>query len=246
MRPSAVMPYSREDAEQYWLKNPPKNAFEIVRAGFAPRYVHQLPGITTTGFNIRLIAVFGNATEDVERRVIDALSPLGWQLIIVSLLDKSRYRPARVIVTGHGFSTGANLYGVAPIESCIPRPEIVYHATENWRIPLIRKQGLKCNRDEVRYADTRDKIYVCPILDDGSTTCAAYWAKLLSESDQVPIEAFSILEVDLRTSPSARVYQDLHSQSGIVIDGIDSIPSDAILREYVLRNGQWIAKGSGN
>src|SRR5262249_9777281 len=89
-------------------------------------------------------------------------------------------------------------------------------------------QGLLPSTSAIRqtkFPDTEGRIHVTERLEgDGS---AVRWIRIFSEKSDKPQGHFSILEVDL-SGLDARIYQDAHSQYGVVIDRIHRIPPQRI------------------
>jgi hypothetical protein len=119
-------------------------------------------------------------------------------------------------------------FGVAPITPLTV--ELAYHATETTRLPKIMAEGLRASGPDIGhtgYPDTRGKIHLCRTLE-GEFESAARWVVEIAKKTATDPRGYSVLAVDLRLVPDARIYQDLHSDSGVVVDRVDRIPPAAI------------------
>jgi hypothetical protein len=125
------------------------------------------------------------------------------------------------------------------IAEMLPVPlDIGYHATRRANLALIWQQGLlpssPCRQNTDRH-DCEGNIYVCNRLgtpDDAGVTgskSAYFWRDhLAKKSTRFPDPDWVIVEVDLRALPGALTIRDMWSESGIVVCGVDSIPSDRL------------------
>jgi hypothetical protein len=80
-------------------------------------------------------------------------------------------------------------------------------------------------------------IHLCDKLThEGNENDSAEWCrKTLSESNNFNDPNWGIVRIDMTGLPAtARVYQDMHSYSGVIVDRIDRI-SGRLLREVDLR-----------
>jgi len=63
---------------------------------------------------------------------------------------------------------------------------------------------------------------------EGEFESAARWIVEIAKKVGNDPQDYSVLEVDMRLVPGARTHQDLHSNSGIVVDRVDRILPEAI------------------
>ena len=113
----------------------------------------------------------------------------------------------------------------------------VYHATRSAAIPWILKDGLlpsSAERSATGRADCIDNIYVCRTLGTNVTfgeepeKGTARWRRWkLSSNNRFNDPAWDILKIRL-DGLSGRMYADIWSASGFIIDGSDGIPPGAI------------------
>lgn len=163
-----------------------------------------------------------------KREVRRRLEAIGWQW--VTLKDEASDVPKPF-----GF-------GMAPIQ---PRKlRTAYHSTLKTAIPSIREHGLLPSNETIRqtdYPDTEGRIHVTEMLEgDGS---AVRWIRIFSERYNRPQADYGILKVDLHGA-GGRLYQDIHSEYGLVIDrttGIEPCRIDEVLPSaYKLEEaGKW-------
>jgi hypothetical protein len=120
-------------------------------------------------------------------------------------------------------------FGIAPI---MPRTMTVgYHATRVCVIPQILKEGLLPSNAERRatdYPDTEGLIHVCQQLThkEGEHGSAEWWKETLSKKNNFDDPNWGIIQIDMTQLPTtARVYQDMHSKSGAIVDRIERIPA---------------------
>lgn len=188
-----------------------------------------------------IIQIWVNDSADRKNREATArkrLDQIEWQMVVLAVQDQTAYRTMNdnLPLPNPNGPSHLNVYGLAPIELIEPRPLSAYHATET----QIAEQanGLRPSDGSNGYPDTEGKIHACATLD-GTNTSAAYWAQLLAERKGLTVADYSILEVSREhLPPGARVYQDLHSQSGIVIDRVALIPIKRMFRRL---DGGWVA-----
>lgn len=117
-------------------------------------------------------------------------------------------------------------FGIAPIR---PRQvEVAYHTTLKRVIPAIVERGLFPSCAAIRqtdFPDTEGRIHVAERLEgDGS---AVRWIRIFSEKYGKSQADYGILELNLRGF-DGRVYQDIHSEFGLVIDRVDQIDPSRI------------------
>ena len=62
-----------------------------------------------------------------------------------------------------------------------------------------------------------------------ATMARHFWMNLLSQANEFRDSHWGIVKIDMAGIPTtARVYQDIQSRSGIIIDRLDGIPADFI------------------
>ena len=125
--------------------------------------------------------------------------------------------------------TAQRRFAMAPIT---PRPATVtYHTTRATVMDTIEREGLLPSSPAIRqtdYPDTDGKIHVCEALTgDGS---ASRWVKIFSGRYSRKPDDYGILRVNL-AGLGARVYPDIRSRYGLIVDRIDRIPPDRIRLE---------------
>lgn len=125
------------------------------------------------------------------------------------------------------------------IGHAIPVPlEIGYHVTRRANLPFIWKLGLLPSTPDRQNTDRHDcegNIYLCRHLgsprdaDVKGSQSAYFWRDLLAKTkNRFDDTDWVILEVDLRNLANARTIRDMWSESGIVLTGIERLPSDRL------------------
>jgi hypothetical protein len=153
----------------------------------------------------------------VKKQLRQKLDELDWQFITTG----------RVIYKGEELPT----FGIAPI---LPiKVAVGYHATRACKIGQIEKEGLKPSNEERRatdYPDTEGVIHICAKLEEvGGKDSAEWWREELSKKNRFGDTNWGILRIEMSSLPAeARVYQDMHSASGIIVDRIETIPGNLI------------------
>lgn len=122
-------------------------------------------------------------------------------------------------------------FGIAPIQH--RKVAVAYHATRQAVVLDILHDGLLPSnpiRRATTFSDTDGVIHVCEKLRCGSgeNDCAEWWRNELSKKNRFEDPYWTIVRIDLDGLEEARIYQDMHSQSGIVIDRIERIPPERI------------------
>jgi hypothetical protein len=221
------------DSECFWTANPSDEALAIAKSGFGKHFLISRRKQLEYGHYVIELFVDDCAVEPLESAVESELDAIGWQMVVLDVVDKTRFRdfPKReklspTIEFVHPLPP-RNRYAIAPILAIEPRPAVGFHATETVNLNGIRLEGLKPSSGAHRYPNTKGKIYACPRLG-GDFESAERWAIELSKAKQLSPSAFSILELKLTAVPEARIYRDLHSASGIVLDRLASVPPTAI------------------
>lgn len=141
------------------------------------------------------------------------LDKSGWQVMTVHLADEPRLA----------------WFAFAPI--WVEQEKTIYHATPTHLVSAIFRHGLLPSneaRSLTNYPDTLGKIHGSralfdrPGIEDGATR----WRDEFSKKYGVP---FSLIEVDLTNLPQeARLYRDIHSAWGLVVDRVNCIPPSAL------------------
>jgi hypothetical protein len=124
----------------------------------------------------------------------------------------------------------------------IPVPLVLgYHATRRLTFPSIRQEGLLPSvpaRQTTERWDCDGNIYVCERLgtpaDEGvpGSESAHWWRAHLAEKNHYGDPDWVILSVEVGNVAGARVYKDIWSKSGIIVDNVPRIPADFIRLVY--------------
>lgn len=126
-------------------------------------------------------------------------------------------------------------FGMAPI--LVRTLEVGYHATRACLIPKIcgeHGEGLlpsNAERRATHFPDTDGVIHVCEKLshEGDQNDSAEWWMTTLSKKNNFNDPNWGIIRIDMTGLPrAARVYQDTHSASGVIVDRIDRIPGRII------------------
>jgi hypothetical protein len=162
---------------------------------------------------LKIVPVPGNTVEEYSGQMRAGLDKIGWQFVTIPTEDQSAQRR----------------FAMAPIT--LLEATVTYHTTLASMLGTIQRDGLLPSSPATRqtdFPDTEGKIHVCEALTgDGS---ASRWVKIFCERYRKKPEEYGILRVDL-TGLGARVYQDIRSQYGLIVDRIDRIPADRIRLE---------------
>lgn len=205
-----------EDPFTFWTQHPAGKALGVVRGvlGGHMRY-NRSDRVERHGHQFWRI---WHAPEfdlaGVEKQLRQELDELGWLLITTGQVIEYK---------------GVELptFGIAPI---LPMTVVVgYHATRACLIPLIRQEGLKPSNEKRRatsFPDTEGVIHVCAKLaEDGGKDSAQWWREELSKKNRFNDPNWGILRINMTGLPAeVRVYQDMHSASGLIMDRIEKIP----------------------
>jgi hypothetical protein len=122
-------------------------------------------------------------------------------------------------------------FGIAPIiRRTVP---LAYHATRVSVIPLIQSDGLlpsNGQRSATDFPDTEGVIHVCEKLTckDSENDSAEWWMEHLSKRNRFNDPHWGIVRIEMAQLTNARIYQDMHSASGLVVDKVDRIPNELI------------------
>ncbi|MFT3882826.1 MAG: hypothetical protein QM703_24625 [Gemmatales bacterium] len=138
----------------------------------------------------------------------------------------------QLVTTNYEYQIHDSIYpsfGIAPI---VKKPvRIVYHATKTTTIQKILKEGLlpsNFERSATNFPDTEGVIHACEKLISCENNSAEWWMKHLSKNNRFDDPHWGIVRIDLSSLKNVRVHQDMHSESGLVIDKIDRIPAELI------------------
>jgi hypothetical protein len=209
------------DSFAFWTKYPSFPAFEIARR-------HLGEAIRCNGneiFKNHHVWLIGYAPDfdlaGVERQLRRELNEIGWLFVTTG----------RVTKRGETYLG----FGMAPI---LPRTLTVgYHATRACLIPRIcgeDGEGLlpsNAERQATDFPDTEGVIHVCAKLthNGAENDSAEWWKKTLSQKNRFNDSNWGIVQIDMTQLPTgARVYQDMHSVSGVIVDRINRIPGKLI------------------
>jgi len=136
--------------------------------------------------------------------------------------------------------------GSAPAEYIYLTPivelavEVGYHATRRASVPSIMEQGLEPSspdRQTTARADCEGNIYFCERLGSSAdagvrgSVSAHWWRDHLASTNRFEDSDWVILSVEIGRLVGARVYKDIWSESGIIVDNIARISPDLIRLE---------------
>jgi len=101
---------------------------------------------------------------------------------------------------------------------------VAYHATRACVIPVILTEGLLPSNAERRattFPDTEGVVHACAKLTHAEgENDSAEWRQELSRKNRFNDPHWGIVRIDLAGLSGAKVHQDLHSQSGLVINRV--------------------------
>ena len=211
-----------DEAIQFWTDHPPHDVLGMVRSLLGENWLWDGGRMNSLGHHYWTFdyePAFDLASiEDEIRRKLDEIE---WQFVTIS----------------HKVVDGADRkfkwFGIAPILS--KSVDASYHATRLRTIPLILEHGLLPSNKERQasaFPDTEGVIHVCETLGDDAgheKGSAVWWAHTLSEKNCLKATDYGIVRIDMK-GLVARVYQDMHSTSGLIVDRIDRIPTERIVR----------------
>jgi len=195
-----------------WRHIPPESV-EIARRVLGDKFFMAVPmALGGDGFHavIRIVPVQGCDVSQYAGRLKIELDKIDWQFVAIPTEDQKAQRR----------------FAMAPLTL---RPATVtYHTTHSAKVETIQREGLLPSSPAIRqtdFPDTDGKIHVCEALaGDGS---ASRWVKIFCGQYSAKPEEYCILRVDL-TGLHARVYQDVRSQYGLIVDKIDRIAAEQI------------------
>ena len=128
-------------------------------------------------------------------------------------------------------------FGAAPI---LPKKLTDgYHAVCACVIPRILEEGLlpsNAERRATNHPDTEGVIHVCAKLkhEGNDDDNAEWWMNTLAKENRFGDTNYGIVRIDMARLPAARVYQDMQSFSGVIVDRIDRIPANLITQSDAL------------
>jgi hypothetical protein len=200
-----------------WKQTPPP-AVEIARRVLGDKFVMPVPmRLGGTGFHpiIRVVPVPGCDVSEYSGQMREELDKIGWQFVTILNDDQPAAAQRR--------------FAMAPItERAVT---VTYHATRASTLGTVQREGLLPSnpaRRQTDYPDTDGKLHVCEAMTgDGS---ASRWVRIFSQRYSKKPEEHVILRVDL-TGLGARVYLDVRSQYGLIVDRFDRIPPERIALE---------------
>jgi hypothetical protein len=191
-----------------WLRTPPVDALKLVRETLGDGYIGNIPCLYGHHAVIKVISRGDCDVSTYENLIRDRLDEIGWEWITLKT-DKV----GKIIQ-----------FGTAPIRR--RDATIAYHSTLKVKIESILDKGLLPSDESNRqtdFPDTEGRIHVTQMLEgDGS---AVRWIKIFGERYKRPQTDYAILRVNLE-GLAARIYEDAHSQYGIVIDRTENIPPE--------------------
>ena len=210
-----------EDPYTFWTKHLPHEATDIVRRHLGKALLRTYGDVYT---NLHHFWRFGYTNDfdlsRVEKHIRADLDRIGWLFLTTGESVEKR--------NGETLPT----FGAAPI---LPRTLTVgYHATRACVIPRILDEGLlpsNAERQTTDYPDTEGVIHVCAKLkhEGSENDSAEWWRDELAKKNRFNDPDWGILHIDMARLPAtARTYQDMHSQTGVIVDRIDRIPAKLI------------------
>jgi hypothetical protein len=123
--------------------------------------------------------------------------------------------------------------------------EVGYHATRRASVPSIMERGLLPSAPERQTTESRwdceGNIFLCENLgtpaDAGvrGSGSAHWWLDHLAHNNRFGDPDWVILRVEVGRLKDARVYQDVWSESGVIVGGIAALPPEVIELEYAAR-----------
>jgi hypothetical protein len=208
-----------DDPMTFWSEHNPAEVFAAVDALLGKSVKCRLPG-QFKGHHILHIGYPEDfdlsALEPQLRQDLDAI---GWQFVTTG--TRLELRVAGEIPS----------FGVAPI--LLRSVPVAYQATRACIIPLILKDGLlpsNADRRATAFPDTEGVIHACAKLThtEAENDSAEWWRQELSKKNRFNDPHWGIVQIDLTGLRGARVHQDMHSKSGLIIDRVDRVPPDLV------------------
>jgi hypothetical protein len=211
-----------EDPFTFWSEHPVAEAIEIARRRLGESILYSRSDIFKGHHFWRIGFTPGFDLAGVEEQIRQELDRIEWLFLTTgqSILHKGQALPT---------------FGMAPI---LPRIlEVGYHATRACLISKIcgeNGEGLLPSNAERRatdFPDTDGVIHACEKLahEGDQNDSAEWWRTTLSKNNKSNDPNWGIVRIDMTRLPrGARVYQDMHSTSGVIVDRIDRIPGKLI------------------
>jgi hypothetical protein len=191
---------------------------EIAKRLMGDKFVMAVPmRLGGTGFYpvIRIVPISGCDVSKYSWQLREELDKIGWQFVTILNDDQPTAAQRR--------------FAMAPITN--RSVTVVYHTTRASTLEIIQREGLLPSNPARRltdYPDTDGKLHVCEALTgDGS---ASRWVRIFSQRYNRRPEEYAILRVDL-TGLGARVYLDVRSQYGLIVDRFERIPPERVSLE---------------
>jgi hypothetical protein len=210
------------DDRDFWLRYPPDEAFEIPNRLLGEAAVYRGAGFLKGRPYYRVGYPEDFEFSRVEPHLRKELDEIEWRFLTIK--ERKEYNGQKLLI-----------FGMAPI---LPKKlDVAYHATRACLIPKIcgeNGEGLLPSNAERRataFPDTEGVIHVCAKLthEGNENDSAEWWKKELSEKNIFGDQNWGIVRIDMTHLPAtARVYQDMHSASGVIVDRIDRIPGRLI------------------
>ncbi len=212
----------------FWSEHPPHEAFEIADRLLGTVVLFRGSGVFK---GHRFLQVGYSPDFDlagIDNRIREELDGIEWVFL----------------TTGQSIEYEGQTLPTFGMASILRRTlEVGYHATRTCLIPKIcgeRGEGLlpsNAERRATRFPDTEGVIHVCEKLSHAGdeNDSAEWWRMTLSKNNRFNDPDWGIVRIDMTGLPAtARVYQDMHSASGVIVDRIERIPGK-LIREVSLR-----------
>lgn len=207
----------------FWTEHPPHDATGIVRRYLGAAVRDSRPQVCdTTGHHYwRFCHAKDFDLLSVKKQIRADLDRIEW--LFVTTRDEYDHKGEHLLS-----------FGIAPV---LPRKlDVGYHATRSSVIhrAVDLKEGLLPSNEERQmsdYPDTEGAIHVCAKLTGRAEDkdSAEWWMGELPKKSRFMDPHWGILRIDMARLPeSARVYQDMHSQTGVVVDRFDQIPAELL------------------
>jgi hypothetical protein len=205
----------------FWTEHPVHRAYPIVDRLLGAKAKNKHMGRFKGHHIIHIDYETHFDLDTVKVRLRRSLDRIEWQFVTTGRAIKNKEETVVL----------ALCFGIAPILK--KTVSIAYHATRTCNIKKILKQGLlpsNKNRHTTDFPDTEGVIHVCEKLtcEKGENDSAEWWRDHLRQNNRFNDQNWGILKIDMAGLESARVYQDMHSQSGLIADRIRRIPKELI------------------
>lgn len=215
------------------LENQRKKLLENIRTNFSVEliwYEH----FTLNGYR-NDVSVHGffsvpgsEPSEETKKKIRHWVESQGWQF--------SRQTKKNELIPGR-LTEYIFLAPMIPVEL-----ELGYHATRLALVPSIQANGLLPSTPERQTTtdrtDCEGNIYLCKDLgtpvDAGvrGTKTAHWWRGHLAKNNRFNDPDWVILEIEIGKVHGARLYKDIWSESGIIVDGVKAISPEVIRVVY--------------